>query len=58
MEVAIKGARDQKFPKILDYFSLFGCLRGGSMEREDPGRGLNMLIRYCRQRVNLNLKYF
>ena len=35
---AIKGSRDQKPPKISSYFYLFGCLRGGSVKREDLGR--------------------
>ena len=31
----IKGPRDQKSPKILSFFYLFGCLRRGSTDRED-----------------------
>ena len=34
----LKGHVTKKSPKISSYFSLFGCLRGGSAEREDPGR--------------------
>ena len=55
---ALKGSCDQKILKISSYFPLFGCLRGSSMECEDPGRrskifqylyvtcGLKMVIIY------------
>ena len=33
----MRGPRDQEFPKISNYFSFFGCLRGGSVESENPG---------------------
>ena len=31
-------ASEQKSLEISNHFSLFGCLRGVSAEREDPGR--------------------
>ena len=38
---AIKVLRDQISPKISDSFYLFGYLRGGSIECEDPRRRSN-----------------
>ena len=32
------GPRDQTSPEISNDLSLFGCLRGGSVERVDPGQ--------------------
>ena len=34
----MRGLRSQRSPEILIHFSLFGCLRSGSVERVVPGR--------------------
>ena len=33
-----EGSHDQNFFKISNYFSLFGYLRGGSVQDKDPGK--------------------